>query len=752
MKTTSMFNPHLACALLALASTSSAWAEGRIRNLRAVENGAPYNGFIVKFKDGSSERLNTTALQAAITSASGQLARSKSVDTSAKANPAKPFGIEHVRRMALGANVLRATRSLSRNEALATIRQLASLPNVDYVEPNLVFQHTLTPNDTLYGDQWGFGSNGIRADLAWDMATGTGVTVAVLDTGVASHPDLNANIVAGYDFVTDVPKANDGDGRDADASDPGDNCPDPARASSWHGTHVSGTIAAVTGNSTGVAGGAFGAKVMPVRVLGRCNGSLADIADAIVWSSGGVVSGVSTLSASAAAKVINMSLGAAPLDCPLSYQEAINGASSRGTTVVAAAGNSNVDAAYHSPSNCPGVISVAAVDALGNKASFSNFGPTVDIAAPGVAILSTLNSGATVPVAPTYVNYNGTSMAAPHVASVVALIQSRRLSAGLPLYSPTQVEQVIKGTARPLAGSCLGGCGAGMADAYNAVAVALANSVPVSSQVDASGKISVTVFERSANTASGQFTDFAIEVPSDYVVIGGGVEGALLPQGHLLTASYPNAARSAWLVSTKEHSLTSPAQIKGWAIGLKVTGLTRAQLLTHLTYRVSASTYVQQPNMTTTMSSGYTQIGGGFLVNWTGNGNLAWASYPTMSGGAPSWTASSKDQGSVSAGSIRSYSIGLRTNLPGVGVIASSVNTSPVSSYVANPSASVFLPAGFALTSCGAKVNWSGAGSFLWKLKPVEASSQLGCEAAAKEHLYSSPATLQTYAVGIKVN
>src|SRR5690606_31257016 len=143
---------------------------------------------------------------------------------------------------------------------------------------------------------------------------GNGVVVAVLDTGITRHGDLDANVLPGYDFISDAGKANDGDGRDNDPSDPGDwvtlnQCPGGNRAenSSWHGTHVAGTIAAVTNNAKGVAGTAFGARILPVRVLGTCGGYDSDIADAIVWAAGGSVSGVPTNANPA--EVINLSLG-----------------------------------------------------------------------------------------------------------------------------------------------------------------------------------------------------------------------------------------------------------------------------------------------------------------------------------------------------------------------------------------------------------------------------------------------------------
>jgi hypothetical protein len=157
-----------------------------------------------------------------------------------------------------------------------------------------------TPNDTSYNLQWHYyeATGGLNAPPAWDKSTGTGIVAAVIDTGYRPHADLAANILQGYDFIGDTFVANDGNGRDTSALDPGDwvtanQCgyTHPAQNSSWHGTHVAGTIAAVTNNALGVAGVAFGAKIVPARVSRQVRGYTSDIADAIVWSSGGAVSG-----------------------------------------------------------------------------------------------------------------------------------------------------------------------------------------------------------------------------------------------------------------------------------------------------------------------------------------------------------------------------------------------------------------------------------------------------------------------------
>jgi serine protease len=461
------FKPHaLAAALIvAMAPMGSALAAdgARVVNKAAVESGAEFSGFIVKFRDGTAERAVPTMVARSLQGVDAMMAKSS------RGAP----GLRHFRRMGLGADVVRASRKLSAAEAVQAMEQLAAMPGVEYVEPDLIMRPALTPNDPRYNEQWGFFSAtaGIRANTAWDVATGTGIIVAVLDTGQATHSDMTGNLVAGYDFISSTTVANDGGGRDSNPADPGDwttgQC-GPAQGSSWHGTHVAGTVAARTNNGVGVAGTAFNAKVMPVRTLGTCGGSTSDIADAIIWSSGGTVSGVTTLTASQKAHVINMSLGGSG-SCGTTTQNAINGAVSRGTTVVVAAGNSNANAANFTPASCANVINVASITSSGARSSFSNFGTSIDVSAPGSGILSTLNSGSTTPGSESYASYSGTSMAAPHVAGTVALVQSRRLALGLPLYTPAEVESLLKSTAYPLPGACSGGCGAGIINARAAV-------------------------------------------------------------------------------------------------------------------------------------------------------------------------------------------------------------------------------------------------------------------------------------------
>ena len=366
------------------------------------------------------------------------------------------FRFEYVRPLAAGGHVVRlrdvrADRSLSVDpaEAQALMVELARDPDVTYVEPDIRLNHFFTPNDPLYPQQWAYFSDTAGINLAggWQYANGTGVTVAVIDTGIVPHSDLNANVVGGYDFISDAATARDGDGRDPNPNDEGDwwansecgpSVP-PAEPSSWHGTHVAGIIAALTNNNNAVAGVAYGAKVVPIRVLGKCGGSLSDISDAITWAAGGSVAGVPANPNPA--KVINMSLGG-QASCGVAMQNAINSAVNAGTVVVAAAGNSSADVKNFVPAGCNNVVAVAALTSGGKLASFSNFGDKIDVAAPGVGILSTLNAGTSVQGAESTRKYDGTSQAAPQVAGLAAMILSKGPK------TPAAVENLLKCQAR----------------------------------------------------------------------------------------------------------------------------------------------------------------------------------------------------------------------------------------------------------------------------------------------------------------
>lgn len=424
-------------------------------------------GLIIKYKSASATPKGLSAQYAGQNAASLGFASASAV--------ANRYGVTLLfdKPLATGGYRLKHSAQLSPEKLKELIAEIAKDPAVEYVEADSIRRRQGTPNDPYYSYQWHYLNNtgGINMPAAWDVANGSGVRVAVIDTGSTSHPDLTPNMVGGYDFMSDSWMANDGNGRDADPSDTGDyvsaednywQCggyPEE-ELSSWHGTHVAGTVGAVTNNSTGVSGVAFGAKVVPVRVLGRCGGQTSDIADGIIWAAGGSVSGVPANPYPA--KVLNLSLGGWGA-CSATEQAAINTARNLGAVVVIAAGNEGDDMANYSPGNCNGVLTVAATTQSGGRASFSNYGATVGLAAPGEDIYSTLNDGYVGPSSSTYGTMNGTSMATPHVAGVAALVLNLN-----PSFTPDQVAGRIKLGTKAFPGSC-SGCGAGLLNAYNAL-------------------------------------------------------------------------------------------------------------------------------------------------------------------------------------------------------------------------------------------------------------------------------------------
>jgi serine protease len=431
----------------------------------------PTNQLIIKYRE---DRL----FSAAEAMADAQMAR-----LSARAGVA----LTYFRPMSGEAHVLRLPGRLPLAEVERIAARLSALPEVAYAEPDYIMMPMLTPNDPQYGSQWHYHETyGINLPQAWDITTGNASTVvAVIDTGHRPHVDLASRIVGGYDFITNVQVANDGNARDADPQDPGDwitaaesssgyfaGC--PVTNSTWHGTHVAGTIGAVTNNGQGVAGVNWGAKLLSVRVLGKCGGATSDIADGMRWAAGLSVPGVPNNPNPA--KVLNLSLGGNSSTCPATFQSAIHAVNAAGGIVVVAAGNSNTNASGATPANCNGVITVGATNRSGVRAWYSNYGSVVDVSAPGGqtsptasnGVLSTLNAGTTTPAADNYVFYQGTSMAAPHVAGVVSLMVGLN-----PSLTSSQVETVLKNTAKPFGPghTCTGvtSCGAGIVNAHAAL-------------------------------------------------------------------------------------------------------------------------------------------------------------------------------------------------------------------------------------------------------------------------------------------
>ena len=429
----------------------------------------------------------------------------------AKLNSFTGLGLNDVGEASDGAHLLKLQQPLDANqlnELLQRLRDNAVALGIESVALDEIRYASLAPNDASYSQQWDMqptsgGSYGINATAAWDVTTGSAnYAVAVVDTGVRlDHPDLAGRTVQGYDFVHDAQVGNDGSGRDTDPNDPGDwitaaeaaagyfaGC--SPSSSSWHGTHVAGTIGAIGNNGTGVAGINWQSKILPVRVLGKCGGYDSDIIAGVRWAAGISISGVAANKFPA--RVINLSLGgynsgcnpnnpdSSACKCPAEWQSAISEVVAKGVVVVVAAGNENVAARAAVPNNCSGVISVAATNKQGNRASYSNYDSSVTVAAPGGessdGILSTVDSGVRQPAGPAYDEYAGTSMAAPHVAGIVSLMVSVN-----PSLTPAQLTQLLRSsiTAFPAGSSCsTTTCGAGIANAASAV-LAARNSLPV---------------------------------------------------------------------------------------------------------------------------------------------------------------------------------------------------------------------------------------------------------------------------------
>lgn len=404
--------------------------------------------------------------------------------------------VERATAHAGGLTAVKLSEALTPEKSQSFIDALMSSESVETAEPELqvtsLDTSAGTPDDEYFGYQWGLTSeqHGINARGAWSQSTGKGATVAVLDTGILpNHPDISGQLLPGYDFISDPWTAGDDDGRDGDPTDMGDGVAadvcgngNEEMSSSWHGSHVAGIIAASTDNSTGVAGVAPDAKILPVRVLGRCGGGT-DLIDALTWASGGSVKGAPDNANPA--QVINLSLGGSGT-CPAYFQRAIDDAVGRGSVIVAAAGNEDQDVKGVSPGGCDHVITVGASNANGTRSSYSNYGTGVEVSAPGGdsnvddGILSL--SQPSDPSAPPYAFQGGTSQAAPHVAGTVALLKS--IDPGL---TTERTTTVLQDASQPLASCDRDACGTGIVDAAAAVTSLSSEQKPGDTPTESAG-------------------------------------------------------------------------------------------------------------------------------------------------------------------------------------------------------------------------------------------------------------------------
>lgn len=470
---------------------------------QAKSSAAGYHRLIVKFKADTEAKTDQTA--------GGHASAQTRIDTFNARGGLQILGqkavtLTYLKSVSEQAHVVQTNQPLNRAEMKALTQQLALDARVEYAEiDEKVFAH-FTPDDLDYvANQWAWQSSTINAgatntDSAWNKNTpargnppvsGAGVVVAVLDTGYRPHADLAANILPGYDFViadtlpfAPFSTANDGNGRDADATDPGNWNTNTGNGcsvsdSSWHGTRVASMVSAVGNNAKGMIGVAYGAKVLPVRVLGVCGGYVSDIAAGMRWAAGVAFTGSPTAPPTPA-RILNLSLGSTGT-CLSTFQDAVNDVRAAGSIVVASTGNDSSITSISQPANCQGVIAVTAHMLNGNSPAFANDGPGTTLSAPGVSIYGTSNVGTTTPVASpagdAYASGNGTSFAAPMVSGVAALLLQIKPGMSINELTSRLVDSV---RAFPSGTYCVGKtiCGAGMLDADTATAMVLADTAP----------------------------------------------------------------------------------------------------------------------------------------------------------------------------------------------------------------------------------------------------------------------------------
>ena len=555
-------------ALLFALAGNAAWAERTPPPHRPLPSAATEE-VIVSFKAGGSVmRMHVLAARSDAAQVSNVLAQ-RAATLGTRVGRALEAGAAVSDRM----QVVRA-RGV---DATTLAAQLAVDPDVEFAVPNGRKRLVAAPNDPLYPaasrvnlvqktggpdvGQWYLRAPnatevaGIDIESAWLQSTGSAnVVVAVLDTGVRKdHPDLVGRFLPGYDFISDVIVANDNDGRDNDPADPGDwvNQTDingggltalgctaaDISVSSWHGTGTASLIGAATNNLAGMAGAAPGVSVLPLRVLGKCGGSDADILAAMQWAVGIHVNGVPDNPQGNWAKVLNMSLGGVGA-CNPAYQNVINQVTAKGAVVVVAAGNDGL--AVAEPANCQGVIAVAGVRHVGTKVGYSDLGPAIAIAAPAgncvnvndtgpclYPILVASNAGTQGPGASIFTDsFNisvGTSFSAPLVAATAALMYSAQ-----PGLTPAGVIAALKASARPFPSSGMADgpsgpivachapttvaqdqcycttstCGAGLLDAGAALSVALGAQAAIGVTPSAPQANQAITFSGSGSTAA----------------------------------------------------------------------------------------------------------------------------------------------------------------------------------------------------------------------------------------------------------
>ena len=425
----------------------SAQQQGGSNSTLKVDQDFVPGDVIVEYKqDNPTSTRQVTGIQSAATIArslglaykSGDIKRNMLMKLESGAGQGNTLSVLGVQRINQASNA----KAQLKLDTIEVVKALRKRPDIVSARLNYIRQAFRVPNDEYYNYQWHYPQ--INLPQAWDITTGNSdVVVAVIDTGVLlDHPDLQGQLVPGYDFISDPGNAADGDGIDNNPNDDGD---DPNGNSSFHGTHVSGTIAAASNTNVGVSGVAWGAKVMPLRALGRLGGTDYDIEQAVRFAA--QLPNDSGTVPNQKADVINLSLGG-PTNSTIA-PEAYRLAREAGVVIVAASGN-EASSGINYPASLDGVVSVSATNINNTLAPYSNFGSTIDIAAPGGdfsdvngdgfadGILSTAASDANGMLQFGYAFFQGTSMAAPHIAGIVALMKSANNS-----LTPDEFDQLL---------------------------------------------------------------------------------------------------------------------------------------------------------------------------------------------------------------------------------------------------------------------------------------------------------------------
>ena len=520
----------LAVATLATAQAGAA-EYNPAQNRPGAEAEPAVERFIVKLRSSSQARLqvqgsqtgesastNTTTTTTTTTAAASDRVRALAGRVQATLNSARGIGPN--------LQAMHVTPVVRGERMEAMLARLKADSDVEYAVPDRrVYAHSTTSNDPLAAGQWylqATEASAINAIGAWDITTGSNnIVIADIDTGVrADHPDLVGRLLPGYDFVSADPNgtfftANDGDGRDADSSDPGDwitsvettahsSCGSSAANSSWHGTRVLGIIGAATNNGVGVAGVTWSSKLLPVRALGKCGGYNSDVLAGMNWAAGVDVQGVPHNANPA--QILNISLGGEG-SCDSASADVVSTLASNGVLIVVSAGNEG--GPVDSPANCPGAMGVAGLRHAGTKVGFSSLGPEIALGAPGgncvntnngpclFSIDTTSNAGTTVPGANIYTSQLiinvGTSFSAPIVSGIAGLMLAvngnlkstqliARLKEGATKPFPISTDTTIPTCHVPTSATDLQAvecncttstCGAGMANALGSVNAAL---------------------------------------------------------------------------------------------------------------------------------------------------------------------------------------------------------------------------------------------------------------------------------------